>query len=121
MSLTTSRQSLATALEGTGYAVYDTVRENMSVPFLMLKQDEPYIDIVSIGASPRLVANFRLTFGVALQDNTVALANLESLIEETIQALPQGTLIGSVGRVGSTDVGTTKILTADAPISIRTT
>jgi hypothetical protein len=119
MSITTARQALGTALAGAGRVVYDAPRENMTPPCLMLIPAEPYIEIASIGATPKYIASFRLTFCVAYQDNQAALANLENLIEVGIAALPSGVTIGTIGRPATMAVGANQLLVADATVTIR--
>lgn len=119
MSLTSARQALGTALEGAGRVVYDAPRENMTGPFLLLVPAEPYVQVASIGNAPRFISSFRLTFGVAFQDNQASLANLEDLITEGLTALPSGVTLDTVSRPALMTVGPNQFLTADAIVSIR--
>lgn len=117
--LTDARQTLATALEGQGYLVFDYVAENPVVPCIVLVPGEPYLDNTTIGN--RFNVTFEATLMVAYIDNQAALINLEALIETFLDALPQGVAFGSFSRPGRVQVGPSEALASKVTIQITTT
>lgn len=120
MSLTTTRQDLAEALQGIGWIVYRSPKENMTPPCLVMVPAEPYATITTVGG--RLQQSFRLTLCVSLNDDEASLGNLETLIESTVDSLKsiQGLAWGTFSRPGSTQVGPNELLTTDVQIDITT-
>ena len=116
--ITDARTAIKTALEATGYIVYAYPAENMSTPCIVLVPGSPYIEIKSIGSSPRLGGNFDVTLCVAANDNQAALVNLESLIETVLSNLPSGIGIGDFTQPKISQVGPTDLLTTDITIDV---
>lgn len=116
--ITTARNGLKTALESTGYIVYAYPAENMSTPCIVLVPGSPYIEVKSIGSSPRLGGNFQVTLCVAANDNQAALVNLESMIETVLSNLPTGIGLGDFTQPKISQVGPTDLLTTDILIDV---
>lgn len=92
--LVTLRNSLASALSAAGRVVYAFPREQITPPALVLVPASPYLSPASIGgAGNRINVRFELTAIVGAADNQAALANIEALMLDTFDALPQGTAI----------------------------
>jgi hypothetical protein len=113
-----ARADLKTALEATGYVVYAYPAENMTTPCIVLVPGSPYIEIKSIGSSPRLGGNFDVTLCVAANDNQAALVNLETMIETVLGAIPTGVGIGDFSQPKISQVGPTDLLTTDITIDV---
>ena len=92
--LVTLRNGLASALSAAGRVVYAFPREQITPPALVLVPASPYLSPASIGgAGNRINVRFELTAIVGAADNQAALANMEALMLDTFDALPQGTAI----------------------------
>lgn len=93
-NLVTLRNGLASALSAAGRVVYAFPREQITPPALVLVPASPYLSPASIGgAGNRINVRFELTAIVGAADNQAALANMEALMLDTFDALPQGTAI----------------------------
>ena len=112
--ITDARTAIKTALEATGYIVYAYPAENMTTPCIVLVPGSPYIEIKSIGSSPRL----GVTLCVAANDNQAALVNLETMIETVLSNLPSGIGIGDFTQPKISQVGPTDLLTTDITIDV---
>ena len=112
------RQPLASALSSVSANIYDHVPEFPPNPFLAVVPADPYIEINLIGkSSVKVKLNFILTFGVQNADNAAALDNLEQLAISILAAIPSGYEMGSVGNIGSRNVGNGESLAGELPIS----
>lgn len=90
--LVSLRNGLASALSAAGRVVYAFPREQITPPALVLVPASPYLQPASIGgAGNRINVRFELTAIVGAADNQAALANIESLMLATFDALPTGT------------------------------
>ena len=93
-NLVTLRDGLASALSAAGRVVYAFPREQITPPALVLVPASPYLSPASIGgAGNRINVRFELTAIVGAADNQAALANIEALMLDTFDELPQGTSI----------------------------
>lgn len=85
----TLRNNIATALAGTGRVVYAYPNEQIVLPALILVPGSPYVEIKTIGgALGRVQVNLELTACVKVADNQAALANLEALMIDVLDQLP---------------------------------
>jgi len=116
--ISTAREALKTALQATGYIVYAFPAENMTTPCIVLVPGSPYIEIKSIGSTPRLGGNFNVTLCVAANDNQAALINLETMIETVLSNLPNGIGLGDFTQPKISQVGPTDLLTTDISIDV---
>lgn len=90
--LVSLRNSLSSALSAAGRVVYAFPREQITPPALVLVPASPYLSPASIGgAGNRINVRFELTAIVGAADNQAALANIEALMLDTFDKLPQGT------------------------------
>ena len=92
--LVSLRNALASSLSAAGRVVYSFPREQITPPALVLVPASPYLQPASIGgAGNRINVRFELTAIVGAADNQAALANIEALMLDTFDELPQGTAI----------------------------
>lgn len=117
-AITTARQALKTSLESAGYIVYAYPAENMTTPCIILVPSSPYIEVKSIGTSPRLNGSFDVTLCVAMNDNQAALNNLETMIESVLTHLPNGVGVGDFSKPAVLQVGPSDLLTTDIVIDV---
>ena len=92
MSLTETRQDIATALESTSFSVYSAPVELMVPPYVVLVPGSPYISLKTSGK--RLNAKFSVTLAVKSNDNQGSLISLEEMIETVVDAIPAGVAVG---------------------------
>lgn len=118
-AITDKRNEIRDALVDTGYIVYGYPAENMSLPSIVLVPGNPYIEIESLGSSPRLRGQFNATLLVAANDNQAALINLETMIESVLANLPNGLTIGTFGNPKISQVGPSDVLTTDVVIGAK--
>ncbi len=118
-AITDARNALKTALQDTGNIVYGYPAENMSLPSIVLVPGNPYIEIESLGATPRLRGQFNVTLLVAANDNQAALINLETLIESVLSNIPGGYTIGTFGNPKISQVGPSDVLTTDVVVGVK--
>jgi len=115
MSLTTTRQELAAALQNAGYSLYAYPSETMIAPCVVLVPGEPYV----MWETPtRRRANFQITLVVVLNDNQAALTNLETMIDELSEILPTNVNIGDFSQPQPTTIGSTEFLASDISLEI---
>lgn len=114
MSLTSTRQSLATALKGSGYSVYPYPSETMIAPAVVIVPGSPYVNLIN---SVTTTANFQITLMVINNDNQAALVNLEKMIETVYSKLPDWVSVGDFTQPTSVEVGSTEYLTSDLVIT----
>lgn len=116
--LSAVRAPLKTALSGLSANVYDHVPEAVNPPIVCILAAEPYIQFEVIGRSSiRCRLNFLLKIGVAYLSDAAAIDNLEQLIMATLALIPVGYEVGDVMAPAPYDVGNTKLLMAEIPIS----
>lgn len=120
MSISTARNELAEALEGTGYLVFAYPSENMPVPAIVLVPGQPYVSLTTVGTN-RLDLMFKATLMVSMNDNQASLLNLEDLITKFLDACPAGVQIGSFSQPSLTQVGPADVLTTDVQLNITST
>jgi hypothetical protein len=93
-NLASLRSSLATPLQAAGRVVFSYPKENASVPAIVLVPSNPYMTPVAIGgAGNRINVRFDIYCLVAATDNQAGLGNVESLMLDVMNQLPQGTSI----------------------------
>ena len=121
MSITSARQDLAEALEGSGYLVFPQPLENIPVPSVTLVPHQPYVEVLTVGAG-RLNVSFKATLMVAYLDNQAALINLETLMTKFLDSLPTGAgiQIGEFSQPGRTQNGPSEALATDIVVTITT-
>jgi hypothetical protein len=84
--------------------------------------DEPYIDVEVIGSGGTgVVLRFELIVAVQAIDNEGQLDLIERLTVQTLQLLPQGTVVDAITRPTIESVGPSDLLTVRMPIQIRRT
>lgn len=117
MSLADVRTNLKTALQATGKVVYNYVPENASLPCYILVPASPYVSVISM--SGKLNASFRVSLVVAYNDNQAAIVNLDSMIEETVGALPATAALGEFSTPTKTTLGPSEVFTTDVQVDLR--
>lgn len=120
-NLVTQRNTLATALAAAGRVTLAYPAENIIAPALVLVPGQPYIEAQTIGASTqRLNVRYDVTAIVNAVDNQAALANIETLMIDTLLALPVGVALGTWSQPQITQVGNTDMLTSQITIELVT-
>jgi hypothetical protein len=122
-NLVTLRDNLATALSAAGRVVYAFPREQITPPAIVLVPTSPYITPVAIGGlSNRLNVRFALTVVVGAADNQAALANIETLMLDVYDTLPNGTsIINGFSQPQIEEVTGQQMLTSSLTIELVTT
>lgn len=116
--LSAVREPLKTALESVAANVYSHVPEAVVPPIVCVLAAEPYIEFDTIGRSSiRVKLNFLLKLGVAYMSDAAAIDNLEQLILAVIAVIPTGYEVGDIAAPAPFDVGESKLLMAEIPIS----
>lgn len=121
--LVTLRNDLATSLSAAGRVVYAFPREQITPPAIVLVPASPYIMPMSIGGlTNRLNVRFAVTVVVGAADNQAALANIETLMLDTLAALPSGTgIINGFSQPQIEEVSGNQMLTSSLTIELVTT
>ncbi len=121
--LVSLRNGLASALSAAGRVVYAFPREQITPPALVLVPASPYLTPASIGgAGNRINVRFELTAIVGAADNQAALANMEALMLDTFDELPQGTgIINGWSQPQIQEVSGQQMLTSSLTIELVTT
>jgi hypothetical protein len=122
-NLVTLRNSLASSLSAAGRVVYAFPREQITPPAIVLVPASPYITPVAIGGlSNRLNVRFALTVVVGAADNQAALANIETLMLDVYDLLPNGTgIINGFSQPQIEEVTGQQMLTSSLTIELVTT
>lgn len=122
-NLATLRGSLATSLGAAGRVVYAYPKEQIANSAIVLVPASPYIIPVAIGGlSNRLNVRFDVTAIVGAADNQAALANLETLMLDVLNALPTGVaIISPWAQPSVTQVGASEMVTSQITIEVVTT
>lgn len=120
--LVTLRNDLATSLSAAGRVVYAFPREQITPPAIVLVPANPYMQPASIGgAGNRINVRFDVTAIVGAADNQAALANIEALMLDTFDELPQGTsIIGGWSQPQIQEVSGQQMLTSSLIIELVT-
>jgi hypothetical protein len=111
------RKELADAMQGVTANVYSFVPESPIVPFAVIVPDSPYFEIITIGSQINLKVNMTMTVAVAYLSNPASLDNLEKLIIQCLENMPQGFELSLVEKPLITQVGSVNCLTADIRVS----
>jgi len=120
-NLTALRSSIATALGAAGRVVYAYPNTNFTPPCLVLVPSSPYIEPKAIGgAGNRLHVNYDITAIVSAADNQAALANMEGLMLDVLNALPDGTSCGTWSQPVPNEVAGQTLLTSQLQIGVVT-
>jgi hypothetical protein len=122
-NLVSLRDSLASSLSAAGRVVYAFPREQITPPAIVLVPASPYITPVAIGGlSNRLNVRFALTVVVGAADNQAALANIETLMLDVYDLLPNGTgIINGFSQPQIEEVTGQQMLTSSLTIELVTT
>jgi hypothetical protein len=122
-NLVSLRNSLSSSLSAAGRVVYAFPREQITPPAIVLVPASPYITPVAIGGlSNRLNVRFALTVVVGAADNQAALANIETLMLDVYNALPNGTgIINGFSQPQIEEVSGQQMLTSSLTIELVTT
>lgn len=120
-NLVTLRENIATALSSAGRVVYSFPNTNFTPPCLVLVPSSPYITPRSIGgAGNRLDVQFDLTAVVNGADQQAALANIETLMLDVLNALPAGTSCTSWSQPVPSEVAGQTLVTSQLQIVVVT-
>lgn len=120
-NLVSLRSGIATALSAAGRVVYSYPNTTFTPPCLVLVPASPYIEPVSIGgAGNRLNVKFDVTAIVGAQDNQAALANIEALMLDVLNALPAGTSCTSWSQPLTSDIAGQTMLSSQLQIEVVT-
>lgn len=121
-NLVTLRADLADSLKAAGRVVYSFPKEQITPPALVLVPGSPYIRPVSIGGfGNRLNVRFDITAIVAAADNQAAIANLETLMLDVLNALPQGVSVDQWTQPSIFSIGSNEMLISQITIELVTT
>ena len=116
--LSTVRQPLATALSGVTANVYDHVPEAVMPPIVCVLSADPYLQFQTIGRSSiRVKVNLLIKVGVAYMSDAAAIDNIEQLTLAVIAVIPTGYEVGDINAPAPFDVGNTKLLMLEIPVS----
>lgn len=121
-NLATLRSDLADELAAAGRVVYSFPREQITPPALVLVPSSPYLVPVGIGGlNNRINVRFDLTAIVAAADNQAALANLETLMLDVFDVLPEGASVDTWTQPTVITIGSNEMLTSQITIELVTT
>jgi hypothetical protein len=121
-NLATLRSDLADELAAAGRVVYSFPREQITPPALVLVPSSPYLVPVGIGGlNNRINVRFDLTAIVAAADNQAALANLETLMLDVFDVLPEGASVDTWTQPTVLTIGSNEMLTSQITIELVTT
>ena len=122
-NLVSLRNDLASALGAAGRVVYAFPREQITPPALVLVPASPYLIPVAIGGlSNRINVRFELTAIVGAADNQAALANMESLMLDVFNELPNATsIINGWTQPQIQEISGQQMLTSSLTIELVTT
>lgn len=116
------RETLATALAGTGYRVHSFPPPIVIPPAVVIVPGEPWLTIDTIGrpgSGIRAEVQFELNVAVAALDNLGSLEQLEAVVIDVLAALPSGTSLDRVGRPVVETVGPSDLLTCRIDVALR--
>lgn len=118
-ALTTDfRDTLATALAGVSGNVYATAPAAPVPPAVVIVADNPWMTPAVMGG--RLRTEVRLRVMCAVRDSGDNLAQLESLVESALVALPDGAVVSEVTAPQSLDAGPQgTLLTSEIRLSVH--
>ena len=119
-TLRSVRQTLATAIEQSGYKAYEAPLATVIPPAVVIVPDAPYLEPDTISSQgTRWLANYELIVAVAYLDNRASLDQLEQIIVKVAANLPTGTVVGDVQQPQLEEVGPSQLLTARLSVSLR--
>lgn len=101
---TSVREDIAAALQAAGLPAYAAPLGTTPVPSIVVQPDAPYITPSSLGKSTWRVG-LRLSITVPALDTATALAAIEALAQETLDALPQGVDVQELTQPGLQSLG----------------
>lgn len=117
MSFATLRESISDNFSAITANVYWWVPEVVVAPAIVLVPDDPYVAIAPIKRGAFKVS-YRVTCAVAMLDNKAALAQLEDLIVNSMNALPAGFMVGDASKPVILNVGQAELLASEFTISV---
>ena len=120
VTLSTVRNSLATAIQAAGYKAHRFPPATVVPPAVVIVPDDPYLtaEVLSSGGNRWAVA-FELIVAVAALDNEGQLIQLENITVDVCRNLPRGTELGPIQRPTVEQVGPSELLTTRIPVTIR--
>lgn len=122
MSLTSARTGLMAAFSGIQAVVYEDVPSAPIPPFIACSPGDDWVQPRFIAGTSSPMVAFDIICAVANNDNSAALVNLESLVEDVLQALPNGTVIRTAfQRPNLTQVGPANLLVSNMTVEVSTT
>lgn len=102
---TDARHTIAAALLAAGLPAFPYVPETVTLPAVLIIPADPYIVLDRVGRELTYTANFRVHVVAQALDNATGLALAETLIDATLEALPDGTAATRVGPPLLDDLG----------------
>jgi hypothetical protein len=93
--ITIAKIQFAEVLDSAGLRVSDSIPERVTPPIIVIKASEPYLKPHSIGSE--YILGLELVLIAQTATNAVMSENLDALIQDTINALPNYATIISVG------------------------
>ena len=116
--LSAVRNPLKTALSSVSANVYDHVPEAVMPPIVCILSADPYLQFDLIGrATIRAKVNLLIKIGVAYMSDAAAIDNLEQLTLAVVALIPTGYEVGDINAPAPYDVGATKLLMLEIPVS----
>lgn len=90
-SITTElRLDITAALHAAGLPAFASQPPTAPVPAVVLQPGSPYLEVVSLGRGLSYRVELVASITAAAFDTAAALATIENLIDQTIEALPDG-------------------------------
>ena len=119
--ITLAKQEFALDLTGAGLQVSfkSYIPDRITPPVILLKSGSPYLTPASIGSEYLL--HFDAVCVTPTASNESASENLDSLIEQLLNALPGYAEMTSVGQPYSLVTGNAEYLAADVSVNIQIT
>jgi len=106
MALTTeARDEIATALTAAGILAFKSAPATVTMPSVIVVPAEPYLVVNRIGHGLSYMAAWDLTCIAQALDNESGLANVETLLDNVLAALPDGMAVTRVSRPMLDDFG----------------
>ena len=123
MALTTdARVEIADALRAAGLPAFPYLPPTVSLPAVILVPADPYVVPDRIGPTLTYTARFTVSLLAQAIDNASGLAAVESLIDATMAALPDGVMVIRCGPPLLDDMGAQGVAyVADMDISAHVT
>jgi hypothetical protein len=92
---TAAREEIAAALQNANLPAYPSVLGTTPLPAVIMQPGSPYLEKSTI-AKDVWTVNFLISVQVQAFDTNASLGMIEALIEQTLEALPDGCIVSDV-------------------------